>query len=386
MEIFKLNKLNRFDILILLNLALVGLIVWLTMTESSLVSNVFYTTFFVVVLSIYVCPYKCNPQLTRLSRQMEIIAFLFVILTSILGQGSFSFDYFINYFAFVFFLEYVRLMSAYRPTVTAGLLILTIGVVIASLFVYGFYVRHISATDVGGYFTMNFSNANLLAMFLYQALLYCFVGVFVYNKLWMKALCALIGVATFNLMMFSDSRNCIVAFALVVALSAFEIVRKKTEIEAWILKAIAAFPILFVWIYMTFVSYLHLQDDTILSHDGKNIDSRVGIWNHVLGQLGDLHLVFGNYPVLQGNAHNSHLSVWGAYGLVVLIMFIVFLYKVMRLNAINLSSNKQIICMVGFAGIIFMGMAEGAIVCGSLGLYIPACTYLALANVDWKEM
>ena len=71
---------------------------------------------------------------------------------------------------------------------------------------------------------------------------------------------------------------------------------------------------------------------------------------------------------------------------VVLIMFIVFLYKVMRLNAVNLSSNKQIICMVGFAGIVFIGMAEGAIVCGSLGLYIPACTYLALADVDWKEM
>ena len=97
----------------------------------------------------------------------------------------------------------------------------------------------------------------------------------------MKALCALIGVATFNLMMFSDSRNCIVAFALVVALSAYEIVRKRTEIEAWVLKAIAAFHIMFVWIYMTFVSYLHLEDDTILSHDGKNINIRVGIWNHV---------------------------------------------------------------------------------------------------------
>lgn len=384
MAVYKLNKLNRFDILILLNLSLVGLIVLLQMAESSFVSSVFYTTFFVLVLSIYVSPYKCNPQLSRLVKQMEVIALLFVIFSSILGQRSFSFDYFINYFAFVFFLEYTRLMSAYKPSVTAGLLILTIGVVIASIFVYGFYVRHISATDVGGYFTMHFSNANLLAMFLFQAVLYCFIGLFVYKKLWQKASCAIIGVATMNLMIFSGSRNCIVAFALVVALSAFEIVRKKTEIEAWILKAIAAFPLLFVWIYMTFVPYLNLEDDTIISHDGKDINSRIGIWNHVLGELSDLNFFFGNYPVLQGNAHNSHLSVWGAYGLVVLIMFIVFLYKVMRLNAINLTSYKQKICMVGFAGIIFMGMAEGAIVCGSLGLYIPACAYLALANVDWK--
>ena len=386
MEVYKLNKLNHFDILILLNLSLVGLIVWLQMTESSLVSSVFYTTFFVLIVSIYISPYKCNPQLARLVRQMEVIALLFVIFSSILGQRSFSFDYFINYFSFVSFLEYTRLMSAYKPSVKAGLLILTIGIVIASLFVYGFYVRHISATDVGGYFTMNFSNANLLAMFLYQALLYCFIGIFIYNSLWQKVLCVVIGVATFNLIIFSDSRNCIVAFALVVALSAFEIVRKRTEIEAWILKAIAAFPLLFVWVYMTFVAYLNLEDDTILNHDGKNINSRIGIWNHVLGELNDLNLFFGNYPVLQGNAHNSHLSVWGAYGLVVLIMFIVFLYKVMRLNTINQTSYKQKACMVGFVGIIFMGMAEGAIVCGSLGLYIPACTYLALANVDWKYM
>lgn len=379
-----LSKASLFDKLILVNLALVGLIIWLTINESPLVSNVFYVTFFVLVWSFLVCPFTHKREISKMVTFMSILSIFNVIISSIIGSGSLDFNYMVNYFAFVFLLLYIMQMSSYKPSYDIGLAILWVGIGVASIYAISFYVLHLIAYDFMGYFTMNFSNPNLLAMFLYQSVLFCFVSFFVMSKYWQKALCAIVGISDFNLMMMADSRNCLISIAMVVVASVYLFLKKRHTINSWILKVVAVFPFLFVWFYLNFITAFHFQDDTMLSHDGKNVMSRVQIWNHVFDNLDGLNFIFGNYPVLQGNLHNSHLSVLGSFGVVVAVMFVIFLYKAMKVCSDRITSYKQAICLVGFMGTLFIGMAEGALVCGSLGLYIPACIFICLSSVNWE--
>lgn len=381
-----ISKSTLFDKLVLGNLALVGLIIWLTINNSSkaMISTVFYCTFFILIWCIFEHPFLIRREISPMVALISVLSFVNVLISSAMGNGSFSFDYFVNYFAFVFLLLYMMLMCSYKPSYTIGIAILWIELGVAAIYAFSFYVLHIVGGDFIGYFSMNFSNPNLLAMFLYQSVLFCLVSFFILQKYFLKALCAIIGVADFNLMLMADSRNCIISFAMVVVVTIYFMIQKKYRISPWILKFVAVFPFLFAWIYLNFITVFRFEDDTLLNHDGKNVTSRVHIWNHALDNLDGANFIFGNYPVLQGNAHNSHLAVLASFGVIVAILFVTLLYKVMKHCSDNLSSYKQAVCLVGFMGTIFIGMAEGALVCGSLGLYIPACTFLCLASVDWS--
>lgn len=382
-----LAKSTLFDKLILTNLALVGLIIWLTINNSakSFISAVFYGTFFILIWSFFEHPFLIRREVSHMVTLISYISLVNVLISSVIGNGSFDFNYFVNYFAFVFLLLYIMLMCSYKPTYNIGIAILWVEIGISAIYALSYYVLHNVTYEFLGYFTMNFSNSNLLAVFLYQSVLFCLVSFFVMQKYWLKTLCAIIGVADFNLMMMADSRNCIISFAIVVVATIYFMIKKKYRISPWILKFVAVFPLVFVWIYLSYVTVINIEGDTLLNHEGKSVMSRVHIWNYVLDNLDGVNFIFGNYPIIQGNAHNSHLSVLAGFGVIVAILFVVFLYKVMKHCSENLHSYKQAVCLVGFMGTIFIGMGEGALVCGSLGLYIPACTFLCLASVDWSE-
>lgn len=380
------KKTTIFDKLILLNMSLVGLVILLTILESSLVSNVFYLTFFILILSVLNKPFVFNRNLLKLIVSMALIGFLCVLTSTIGSSADLSYDYLINYFAFVFLLLYILLMSSYRPSVYVGLFLLKIGLATAGIYTFAFYVLHIGTGDALGALTMNFSNPNLLAMFLYQSVLYCFVSLFVFEKRIVKLIAFFIGVLDFELILIADSRNCVLSIIMVIVASIYMMIKKRHSIPKWILKIVAVFPFIFMWLYLNYINLLHFEDDTVMNHDGKSVMSRVEIWNHALDNLGGLNLIIGNYPVLNGNAHNSHLSILGSFGIIVAILFVVFLYRVMKINSDKLYSYKQAICLMGFFGTLFIGMAEGALVCGTLGLYIPACTFICLAAVDWDRV
>ena len=381
-----ISKSTLFDKLVLGNLALVGLIIWLTINNSSqaMITTVFYSTFFILIWSFFVCPICIRRDIAQMVTLISLLSFVNVLISSFTGDGDFNFNYFVNYFAFLFLLMHMMLMCFYKPSYTIGIAILWIELGVAAIYAFSFYVLHIVGGDFIGYFTMNFSNPNLLAMFLYQSVLFCLVSFFVMQKYWLKVLCAIIGVADFNLMVMAESRNCIISFGMVVVVTIYFMIKKKHRISSWILKLVAVFPLIFVWLYLNYVTVLHVKDDTMMNHEGKSIMSRTHIWNYLFDHLEIHNYIFGNYPMLQGNAHNSHLTVLASFGVIVAILFVTFLYKVMKHCSDNLSSYKQAVCLVGFMGTIFMGMAEGALVCGSLGLYIPACAFLCLASVDWS--
>lgn len=381
-----ISKSTLFDKLVLGNLALVGLIIWLTINNSSqaMISTVFYCTFFILIWCIFEHPFLIRREISQMVALISVLSFVNVLISSAMGNGSFGFNYFVNYFTFVFLLLYMMLMCSYKPSYTIGIAILWIGLGVAAIYAFSFYVLHIVGGDFIGYFTMNFSNPNLLAMFLYLSVLFCFVSFFILQKYFLKALCAIIGVADFNLMMMAESRNCIISFAMVVVVTIYFMIQKKYRISPWILKFVAVFPLIFVWLYLNYVTVLHVKDDTMMNHEGKSIMSRTHIWNYIFDHLEIHNYIFGNYPMLQGNVHNSHLAVLASFGVIVAILFVVFLYKVMKSCSENISSYKQAVCLVGFMGTIFIGMAEGALVCGSLGWCIPACTFLCLASVDWS--
>lgn len=378
-------KTTFFDKLIILNMSLVSLTILLTILDSSLVSNIFYLTFFVLLLSALKKNFILKKNILALAISMTIIAAFCVLMSTMNSYADLSFNYLINYFAFIFLLLYMLLMSSYKPSVHVGKCILIIGLITACIYPFAFYILHIGTEDVLGTLTMNFTNPNLLAMFLYQSILYCFTSTFIFEKKIIKLFAIIIALLDFSIILIADSRNCVLSLTMVVIASIYMVIKKRHTIPNWIIKIVAVFPFLFMWFYLKYINLFHFEDDTMMSHDGKSVMSRVGIWNHALDNLNGVNLFIGNYPILNGNAHNSHLSILGSFGLIVAILFVIFLYVVMKVNSDKIYSYKQAICLIGFFGTLFLGMAEGALVCGTLGIYIPACTFICLAGINWNN-
>ena len=374
---------DNFSKALILEFVLYGLIVWNAMADAvETVSSLFLLSFGVLLYMIYERRIVFKNSTLLLS--IIVLSFFNVIISCIVHSVSINIPTAVNYLSFIATLSYLWLMCKTRMTEKAGLIVLSLGVIVAALYPLAIRVRGFSVD--GSYFTMGFSNANLTGMFIFQGILYCITGLFVYNKKILKLLCAAIIAMDFPLLLATQARNCVIALILMLFLVVYQLLRRKTIIAKWIIVFVVLFPILFVWIYLGLGDSLGFieEQDNFFSNDGKNIGSRVQIWTTLLNQFKDNFLI-GDYIALGGNAHNSHLVVLCSFGIVVFFLFLIFLYRVFLISKENVSSIQQSICLIAFMGTIFMGNAEGALFCGAIGLYIPACTYIGLANINWSQ-
>lgn len=377
------SNTDNFSKALILEFVLYGLIVWNTMAEAAnTVSSLFLFSFVVLLYMIYErwVLFKNSTLLISI-----IVLALFNFLFSCMAHGaSFSIPTAVNYLSFVATLTYLWLMCNTQMTKKAGKIVLTLGIIVAALYPLALRVRGFVVD--GTYFTMGFSNANLTGMFIFQGILYSIIGLFIYKKIISKLLCAAVLLLDFPLLIATQARNSMIALILMLLLVGYQLIRRKIKISKWIIVFVVLFPILFVWIYLGLGDSLEFieEQDNFFSTDGKHIGSRVRIWTTLLHQLYD-NFWIGDYIAMGGNAHNSHLVVLCSFGIVVFILFLFFLFKVFIISRNNISNIQQSICLIAFMGTIFMGNAEGALFCGTIGLYIPACTYVGLANVNWSQ-
>ena len=57
-----------------------------------------------------------------------------------------------------------------------------------------------------------------------------------------------------------------------------------------------------------------------------------------------------------------------------------FMYKLCCAVNENCKTKKSLYCLAAFFGVVFMGIGEGALFSGAMGLYIMACGFIYLAR------
>jgi hypothetical protein len=75
-----------------------------------------------------------------------------------------------------------------------------------------------------------------------------------------------------------------------------------------------------------------------------------------------------------------------SFGIVVLFLVMRFLYVVMvRVNR-QCETRKQLICLAAFFGTVFMGLGEGGLFSGGVGINVISCMPLLLARFNWDKI
>lgn len=347
--------------------------------KSNLVSLCFYTSFLVMMVLVL--------KLSRYRSQCKTVA----VVTIIFAFGSVVISAFscgelpplsnmIFFLVFSALLMYLYLLQIIDIDYALFNWIMKWGIVFSSCFPIAYYIFNIR-TNQAGYLSMNYSNSNLLGMWILQATLFAFLNLFWQKGLIKKGICIILCITNIKLLLLSGTRNALLALVVGGVIILLHLYRK-CKYSKGLLFGVAVLPILFLIMYLSAFSVLSENKFFLqFAMEGKGIDSRYEMWTATLYNLKG-KLLTGSYCSLAGNVHNSHLVILASYGVIVLILTIIFLYKVMRNVNNQCDSFFQKMCLAAFFVTIFMGIGEGALFSGAVGLYIPSCIYLLLCRYN----
>lgn len=372
---------SKFSRIIITEFVIYGLIVLFTILgQESTVSILFFISVLLIL------PLYKNGVTQNMTVSFELLKKISIGAAFCASVSSFLHGVFpepLSYITFMVTIIYMWIMENSRIDVKTGTTILYLGIVISCFYPIGNFLFGVGEGKYG--FQMGFSNPNLTGMFILNAIIYCTVGLVVCKKYIIRGVVVILMYLNYSLLIKTEARNCMIALALMILLITYLLLTKKVILPKWALITISILPIIFIIIYINYVSMMGslLGEDVLLNHEGKSVDSRLKIWTFTFKELSGYYLI-GNYSVLSGNAHNSHLTVLASYGIFVLWYFIKFLYEILKNINQGAFCIEQKICLCAFVCMLFMGIGEGALFCGSIGLFIPSCTYIALAKVNWR--
>lgn len=359
----------------------IGIVVFTLLNYSGLVSLCFYTSFIILAFEAIIM-IQHNNNLSIFSLSILIIAFLCVLLNMISRETHLNLGNSVFYLVFAALIIYIYMMLKVKVTFNLYMWIINCGCITALIYPLAYYGLGIRTVHQR-YLTMNFSNSNLLGMWILQSVMFCIVGMTYYNSIRLKILFSVAFVLNIILMYQSGSRNAILALSLGGILLII-ISLKEMAVPKWLIVFVDVAPLIFVWFYLKAHSWISSSYFLgILEMEEKGIDSRYDIWKSTLYNIKD-HVWTGDYFRLAGNVHNSHLTIICSFGIIVLFMTLIFLYKVMNeVNKVSITFRQKL-CLICFFVTIFMGIGEGALFSGGLGLYIPSCSFIVLARYSEK--
>ena len=355
-------------------------IVFFVLTEADHLASLLFHISFILLFVAVALAIRVRNEHTTIMYAILVATILSLLMGSLISGVTISFGSLVYLFVFWALICYIYILQVVKPEKDLCNFVMVIGLTLSAMFCAAYFLFDIQ-TEIE-YLTMNFSNSNLLGMWLLQAVLFAVLGFIYYRNFLMKGICVLLAVAGLYLIEKSGSRNITIALLLGAAILILSVWRKR-NLSKGLLALVVIFPLLFVFVYIGTKNTWENSEllKTIFLGEGKGLDARYDIWISSLYNIQDSWLI-GKYYSLAGNVHNSHLVLLCSYGVVVLVMTMVYLYKVLK--SINAESNSvfQKFCLIAFCVTIFMGNAEGALFSGALGLYIPACAFLLLARYD----
>lgn len=375
-------KLTVKHIIIVEFILCIGIVLFTLLNAQQWVSRCFLLSFIILVPSLLFV-YRGKYKHTAFMSLILLVTLACVLINGINLQAKLSVDGMIFLFVFAALLIYIQVMQGTTVTKKLCDFVVYVGILMSVIFVGAYFLANIRTTDK--YLTMNYSNSNLLGMWILQAILFSVVGFFHCRQNFLKLVCVVTGIANGYLLSLTGARNAYLALGLGFFVFLISFLRKK-HINNAILAVVAIFPLIFLAFYMFFQEFWENSEllQAIFLNESKELGSRYELWKSTFYNMKGYWFT-GAYFKLAGNVHNSHLVLLSSYGVVVLALTVVYLYRVMKSVNQCAQTPYQKLCMVAFCVTIFMGNAEGALFSGAVGLYIPACAFLLLARYELPD-
>ena len=188
----------------------------------------------------------------------------------------------------------------------------------------------------------------------------------------------------------TKSRNALLVFIafIVLAIVAWFYLKKRNRLSRWLALLIAVWPLIFAGLYFAVLtSDWFVNALSFMVEDGKNLDSRVDIWQYAFDTIRDWPVFGGYYQVTVGaelgHMHNTHVNTLASHGPVVLVLLCALLYRL--LHGCCLKNYGCTLYLVGFVCVLLLGMGESALFSGGLSFYIFAGLFLILARSGEEE-
>lgn len=364
---------------------MVGVVLFTLLARASIVSLLFYCTFFILFFLLI------KQLLTQGINLVHICLAVCMMLSLIhvcYTSSALSFGYLRKYIMFSCTL--LLFVYIYKMNVTGELVeaILKVNIVIALLYPLVYYTRG-PGELIAKSITLNFSNPNLTGMYLLHSLLYCVLAFRYFKQKLVRVLLLILSTQLYMLMGLTRARSCIIAFwGFVIMVVVSHLWGGKITVTKFFSFCMVMLPlvIVFVYLYLCNAGYITKNPEVTMfeSADGKSMMSRYKIWTNAL-EYYRASPIFGAYGTLGGESgmsqmHNTHLDVLVSYGTVPFVLFLFVLGKSVNRVLTCISTAYQKIALFAFYAVLISGSFEAALVSGGVGMYILSCGFLIIAK------
>lgn len=380
-----LDKKNEYNnLFVIIETIISVVIVFATVLfKPELVSKAFTLSFIVLLIQFIDFVFKSQRFSDNLNLLIWIIiiSFFNVMFSTVVSYVTLSFEYMQQYFIFVATLIFFYLASEYNIGKKTEVFFYLLQTVIAFAYIYCYrYIPMQTDHTVG--LSFNFSNPNLAAMFILQTVLFMILGAIRYKNIIIKIFFVALAVIEISLMLKTGARNTLLALIIFFGLVLWSLIKEKYGFSNGLMIFFSYLPILFVPIYLVFINVIVEKGwFSFLISEGKNLTSRVKVWDTFFEKLNDMWLT-GNYAYALGNAHNSHMVLLCSFGAIVLVLTIILLYRIQKNVNDNINGFYDACCLSAFFAILSMGIGEGAIFSGGQGIYILCGSFLLLVRKE----
>ncbi|MDD2494666.1 MAG: O-antigen ligase family protein [Tissierellia bacterium] len=308
-----------------------------------------------------------------------ILAFVALLSTS----NDFNFNYFKKYFMFGSTIIFLFIVSVITVNTKLVKFILKVNLILClaySMFYFFGYTQY-----YGGGLTLNYSNPNLLALWLLHSVLYSVISFVYFKSKILKILSIIATLILFTMILETRTRSVLLALFIFTIILVFIFMRNKFKLGEILTAIFVLFPLIFAVIYMLQIyNPMIVESLNFMTSPGKGLDSRFSIWSNAFAVIQN-NLVFGNYYEISAGTGisqllNTHIDVMASYGCLVFVAFIIYLYKITLRIARNCETKLQKIALASFFAVMIMGSGEAAFVSGSVGMYILSCSFLLIAR------
>lgn len=379
------NKINKviFCEFILMFLIIIGNIFKLP----GMVSLFFTLTFLVLLVSIIV-----ELWINKVSRYHILLIFSIIAITIInitIVADTISFNYFKKAFMFISTILFFYLISVIKINRKTVDFILKVNLVIATIYPFAYFILGIKTTYGGG-LTFNFTNPNLVAMYIFHSILYCLLAFVYYRNMTIKVILIVITLSLIYLLNKTLSRACLIALMIFFGMSLFNsFTKNKIKLKRGISFILLISPLIMSIVYMQMIETGVINIFNFAVSEGKALTSRYGIWREAFYSI-KRNLILGNYYELSGGGgvsqmHNTHVDIIASYGVCVFILFIIILSIVVDKINNTPKNNFSKMSIFAFYSVIVMGTFEAALVSGGVGLYILSGGFLIFAKLHKDE-
>lgn len=391
-------KLMRFDIFLLklLFLLAAGIVVCQVLDRGNLTSLMFYATFPVTVLLWMRTVRKTATGMDLLMLVTIVMALISVLMDAWVNNADMGFSYVKK--IIIFSMTMLFLQTAYRLRIDQELVafidktidFLTIFLIL--MFFFRSSQMYMIRGRISNYLTFRIGNPNLTGLYLTCMYMLELYRIFTPERWYMKVVHLLMAGFLITFIFLTQSRNCLVAVMLFTASCAWLVFKGRRNLciknsAAWM---IVGFPALFVLGYVFVVYSPWFQKlFAFLVSEGKNLDSRMRVWEPALRYLANSPLIGSYYHISDGTGmsqmHNSHLDLAASYGVPVLLLVCLLLRNYLYQRGRYYTDKQGYIYILGFACAIVLGIGEAALFSGGLSIYIFVGAFLLLADREESD-